>query len=171
MSKTDKANQKSIKTKLADPETYLEIISDCMGEQEKEDLSPHHVANVMALSAELMLTYAGPIGRSFQDQGELDITLKAKLGSIKDTVQIQFKRAAELKDSASAEVPDPNQTEMDFKAGESPQETPDESSSSEEIDDTEAKGLPAPLRALPSPDKVIDAEVIDDESNVEGEEE
>ena len=170
MNTTEKATKKSIKTKLADPDTYLDIIADCMSDEQKDNLSPHHIANIMALSAEMLLTYAGPIGKSFQDQGELDVTLKARLGTMKDTVQIQFKRAADFKDSASAELPDPNQTEMDFKGGKKPgkQAGP---SADDEIEDDDLpitmKALPAPMMGLPAPD---DDDVIDvsDESGEEG---
>lgn len=170
MNTTEKATKKSIKTKLADPDTYLDIIADCMSDEQKENLSPHHIANIMALSAEMMLTYAGPIGKSFQDQGELDVTLKARLGSMKDTVQIQFKRAADFKDSASAELPDPNQAEMDFKAKDSGGDSGD---GLDEIDPDEpipfeTKALQAPKKGLPAP---IEAEIVDGDDKVEGEEE
>lgn len=164
MNTTEKATKKSIKTKLADPDTYLDIIADCMSDEQKENLSPHHIANIMALSAEMMLTYAGPIGKSFHDQGELDVTLKARLGSMKDTVQIQFKRAADFKDSASAELPDPNQAEMDFKGAEmKAKDTPPVNDDDLPIT---TKALPAPAKGLPEP---IEAEIVDGDDKIEGE--
>ena len=138
-----------------------------MSDEQKENLSPNHIANIMALSAEMMLTYAGPIGKSFQDQGELDLTLKAKLGAMKDTVQIQFKRAADFKDSASAELPDPNQAEMDFRERKDASKPADFSAGEDDTIPFESRSLPSPMVGLPAPD---DDEMIDvsDESGEEG---
>lgn len=158
MNTEDKQAKKAIRSNLADPETYLETIAECMSEDEKNSLSPHHIANVMALSAELMLTYAGSIGRSLEDQIELDVTLEAKLAKVKDTVQIQFKRSADLKDSASAEVPDPNQAEMDFKDG-AGKTAP---AACEQPAPETPMGLPAPMKGLPAP---VEAEVVDEEDS------
>jgi hypothetical protein len=88
---------------------------------------------------------------------------------MKDTVRIQFKRAADFKDSASAELPDPNQAEMDFKAG--PKKPKADPSAHEDEDDDipiTTKALPAPSKGLPEP---IEAEIVDGDDKVEGEEE
>lgn len=161
MNTKTKAAEKAVKFRLADPESYVETIAAAMNERDRKRIAPIHVANVMALTADLVLSHIDAIGEAFELNNGLEITLKAKLAREKDTLNIQFKPVGDFKDSASANVPDPDQVEMDFQA---------KSEKSNQAEEEKETGglvcLPEPSRGLPEP---IEAEVIEDSNS--GEEE
>ena len=86
-----------------------------MSEANQKKMVPHHGANILALVAENFFTNIDAICDAFAEGGDsLDITFKAVLSSYKDEVKIQFKPVAEIKDSATAMVPDIDPEQPEF---------------------------------------------------------
>ena len=160
--------EKAIKSRLSDPDSYLETLAAAMSDSDKKRMAPIHVANILALTADLTLSHMDGISEAFEKNNGLEITFKAKLAREKDNLTIQFKPVNEFKDSASASVPDPDQEEMDFRDAKSAEGSDIPTHESDDVP-MKAKGLPNPLKSLPSPeeDEVIDAEIVDTD-NVEG---
>lgn len=98
--------RKAALTQICDAESYVAIIRESLTEEQIKAFPPIHLANVLALTAELFLLYHDSIGRSFTTANELAVTLTCKLAKDKDNVEIAFLPVAKFKDSASATVED-----------------------------------------------------------------
>ena len=109
------------------------------------------MANVMALTAELFLSNYEGIAGAFDRNYSLEVTFKVKLAQEKDSVEVSYKPVETYKDSASANLPeedDSNQSSFDFE-----EKAPSEEGG-EVVDVEESpKGLPAPMEALPAPEE------------------
>lgn len=139
---------------LCDPESFLPVITECLNEEQRKVMRPEHMANFLALSAELFLTNFDGIAAAFEKQNGLELNFKAKLAQEKDTVDISYKPVEVYKDSASLNLPDPDQETMPFmKKGNSsaPPAEPEPV-----VVEAEILELPAPLPevlSLPSPQR------------------
>lgn len=148
--------QKESVASICDPENYLEIITGCLTEEQAALMRPHHMANFMALAAELFLTNFTGIATAFEKQNGLEIVFKANLASGKDTVDVTYKPVAVYKDSASLNLPeeeDEKQATMDF-GKKKPEPQPEPVKPSEVVVEAEVLALPAPKEeplALPAP--------------------
>ena len=145
-------------TQVCDAESYLPIITACLDEAQVKKLKPRHMANFMALSAELFIGNYSMIADAFERNNGLEIGFKAKLAQEKDNVEIQFKPVDVFKDSASANLPDEDQEEFPFVKG-SGSAVPAAAAATREvpramIGNREIKALPAPA--------VVDAETVPD---------
>lgn len=151
---------------LCDPDTYLEIITACLPEGKSlKDMPPAHLANAMALMAELLLGNHAIMAGPFSDENTLQVGFTLKFSKEKDTLEISYYPASKIKDSASKSVDDPNQSTLDEYAKKKAAEAPEPPEEQEPID---VIGLPAPESeplGLPGPDPdndgVIDADLID----------
>lgn len=143
----NKKEQKQGKVLITDPDNYTSIVDQCLDDKVKEVLPSGHIANALALTADLMLTNAEGIAKAYDRQNGLELKFSIKLAQEKTNTAIQFKPLPDFKDSASANLDDPNQESFDFGSGESKE-------------DKEPLRLPhAPTpKALPAPkdDDVID---------------
>lgn len=149
MKSTPTPEQKASISQLCDAESYIPTIVECLDEKQAKQLRPHHMANFMALAAELFLTNYEGIATAFERNNGLEVTFKAKLAQEKDHVEISFKPVDTYKDSASANLPDEDQSEFDFKRPPMPKPTTEDPVvvDAEEV----PLGLPAPVMALPEP--------------------
>ena len=133
---------------ICEPESFLPIVEQCVDPVQAKKLRPHHMANFMALAAELFLIHYDGIGTAFERNNGLEVTFKLKLSPEKDNVELQFKPVDVFKDSASAPLPieDPNQPEL-FK------KKPESSTTTEPAVEVESVplGLPSPVMGLPAP--------------------
>lgn len=161
--RTPKKPDKLAIANLCDPDTYLEIITACLPEGKgQKDMPPAHLANAMALMAELLLGNHAIMAGPFSDENSLQVGFTLKFSKEKDTLEISYYPASKIKDSASKSVDDPNQSTLDEYAKKKAAETPEPPEEQPVID---VLGLPAPEPeplGLPEPtaDGVIDAEVI-----------
>jgi hypothetical protein len=114
---TTTQERKAMLTQVCDAENYLPIITACLDEAQVKKLKPRHMANFMALSAELFIGNYSMIADAFERNNGLEIGFKAKLAQEKDNVEIQFKPVDVFKDSASANLPDEDQEEFPFVKG------------------------------------------------------
>ena len=112
--KDSTTERKAMLTQVCDAENYLPIITACLDEAQTKKLKPRHMANFMALSAELFISNYAMIADAFERNNGLEIGFKAKLAQEKDNVEIQFKPVDMFKDSASAMLPDEDQAEFAF---------------------------------------------------------
>ena len=145
---TDSSDRKAMLTQVCDAENYLPIIAACLDDAQSKKLKPRHMANFMALSAELFISNYSMIAEAFERNNGLEIGFKARLAQEKDNVEIQFKPQDVFKDSASAPLPDEDQEEFPFvkkSAPVSPAPGP--------VVEAEVLALPAPgeVLALPAP--------------------
>lgn len=144
---------------ICDADSYLPIITGCLEEKQAKLLRPHHMAHFMALSAELYLSNYDSIATAFERNNGLEVNFKARLAPEKDNVEISFKPVDTFKDSASANLPDEDQSTFDFKPKNAPR-------GAAPVVDAEIvpMGLPAPadVRSLPAPKSSI---VIDDDAD------
>lgn len=149
---------------LCDPDTYLEIITACLPEGKgQKDMPPAHLANAMALMAELLLGNHAIMAGPFSDENSLQVGFTLKFSKEKDTLEISYYPASKIKDSASKSVDDPNQSTLDEYAKKKAAETPEPPQEEEPIN---VIGLPAPEPlGLPGPaaDGVIDAEIVEND--------
>jgi hypothetical protein len=147
---------------LCDPDTYLEIITACLPEGKgQKDMPPAHLANAMALMAELLLGNHAIMSGPFSDENSLQVGFTLKFSKEKDTLEISYYPGGKIKDSASKSVDDPNQSTLDEYAKKKAAETPEPPEEQPVID---VLGLPAPEPlGLPEPanDGIIDAEVVE----------
>lgn len=134
---------------ICEPESFLPIVEQCVDPGQAKKLRPHHMANFMALSAELFLIHYDGIGTAFERNNGLEVTFKLKLAAEKDNVELAFKPVDVFKDSASAPLPieDPNQPDLFKKKPEKPQ-APEPAVEVESV----PLGLPAPVMGLPAPE-------------------
>jgi hypothetical protein len=134
---------------ICEPESFLPIVEQCVDPEQAKKLRPHHMANFMALAAELFLVHYDGIGTAFERNNGLEVTFKLKLAPEKDNVELAFKPVDVFKDSASAPLPmeDPNQPDL-FK------KKPEKSKAPEPAVEVESVplGLPAPVMGLPAPE-------------------
>lgn len=139
--------RKAMLTQVCDAENYLPIITACLDEAQVKKLKPRHMANFMALSAELFISNYAMIADAFERNNGLEIGFKAKLAQEKDNVEIQFKPVDVFKDSASANLPDEDQEEFPFvkkpSAAAAATKAP--------VVDAEVLALPAPATVLGLP--------------------
>jgi hypothetical protein len=144
-SKTN-TEQKQALLQVCDAESYVAILKASLTEDQLKNHRPIHLANILALTAELYLTYYDAIGNAFEAGQELAIALNCKIGASKDTVEIAWLPVAKFKDSASATVEDDSQPDLgDLKK--------------------EAKGrAPAPSKALRLANKPPVVVVDDDDA-------
>ena len=129
---------------LADADQYEPVVAGCLSEKQAKLLPARHLANALALMAELMLTHYDGIAEAFESNNGVEVSLKLQMGGPKDELKIAYKPASEVKDAASASVPDPNQEEMDFVGPKSP------AARTGQVVDVEA--LPGPRIGLPAPE-------------------
>lgn len=150
MSTTNKPTpeRKAALSNICDAENYLPIVSECLSDDQKKVLRPAHMANVMALTAELFLGNYDGIAAAFERQSSLEIAIKVKLASEKDAVELSFKPVEVFKDSASANLPDEDQATFDFNKPK-PQTQPEPEGEIVEAEVIHA--LPAPMLGLPAP--------------------
>jgi hypothetical protein len=106
------AEKKEAILQVCDAESYLSIIKASLSEEQTKAHSPIHLANILALTAELYLLYYDSIGSSFATSHELALALTCKIGASKDTVEISWLPVAKFKDSASATVEDESQPDL-----------------------------------------------------------
>ena len=110
-SKTN-TDRKTAISKVCDAESYVAILKASLTEEQIKVHPPIHLANILALTAELYLLYYDAIGSSFATANELALTLQCKTGAGKDTVEISWLPVAKFKDSASATVEDDSQPDL-----------------------------------------------------------
>lgn len=110
-SKTN-TEQKQALLQVCDAESYVAILKSSLTEEQLKNHRPIHLANILALTAELYLTYYDAIGEAFETGQELAITLNCKIGASKDTIEIAWLPVAKFKDSASATVEDDSQPDL-----------------------------------------------------------
>ncbi|MGL4398496.1 MAG: hypothetical protein ACRCXD_01395 [Luteolibacter sp.] len=148
MSTTNKPTleRKAALSNICDAENYLPIVSECLSDEQKKILQPHHMSNVMALTAELFLRNYDGISAAFDRNACLEISIKVKLTSEKDGVELSYKPVEVFKDYTSANLPDDNQETFDFKKGTAAPKLEGEIVEAEVI-----PALPAPLLGLPAP--------------------
>lgn len=144
-----KAQRKMNLSALADADQYEPVVAGCLSEKQAKLLPARHLANGLALMAELILTHYDGIAEAFDTNNGVEVSLKLQLGGQKDELRISYKPASEVKDAASATVPDPNQVEMDF-AKPKPQPAAPAAKGGPVVVDVEA--LPEPRLALPAPE-------------------
>ncbi len=155
----DTAERKELLSKITDPESYLPIITACMeGTEAVKRLRPHHMANTLALLADLFLSNYDSLSLAFERNFSLEIAFKAKLAQEKDTVEIQFKPIEVYKDSASLGVPPEGQEEFPFvKKGATPM--PPAPAAGSVVDAEVLPALPAPVEPLGLPAPLPDDEI------------
>lgn len=150
---------------ICEPESFLPIVEQCVDPYQAKKLRPHHMANFMALAAELFLVHYDGIGTAFERNNGLEVTFKLKLAPEKDNVELAFKPVDVFKDSASAPLPieDPNQPEL-FK------KKPDKASDEKPPVEVESVplGLPAPVMGLPAPALTDEEKAVFDEARAAG---
>lgn len=143
-----KAQRKMNLSALADADQYEPVVAGCLSEKQAKLLPARHLANGLALFAELILTHYDGIAEAFDTNNGVEVSLKLQMGGQKDELKISYKPASEVKDTASASVPDPNQEEMEFVKPK-PQPAAPAAKSGPVV---EAEVLPAPMMALPAPE-------------------
>lgn len=148
------ARQRELIGQLCDADSYLTTITDCVDEKQRKKLRPYHMANSMALVAELFLQNYDGISTAFERNGSLEVTFKAKLAQDKDTVEVSYKPVDTFKGSASADLPDEDQEVFDFAKSNKP--TPARSGAV--VDAEVIHSLPPPMMALPAPPKTAEEE-------------
>lgn len=136
--------RKAALSNICDAENYLPIVTDCLDESQRKILRPHHMSNVMALVAELFLGNYDGIAAAFDRNASLEISIKVKLTSEKDGVELSYKPVEVFKDFASANLPDEDQATFDFN---NQKPKPEE----EVVEVDVVHGLPEPMKGLPSP--------------------
>lgn len=146
---TTKAQRKLNLSALCDADQYEPVVAGCLSDKQAKTLPPRHLANGMALFAELILTHYDGIAEAFDTNNGLEISMKLQFGPQKDELKFAYKPVSEVKDAAMATVPDPNQTEMDFAKPVRP------AGPQGDVVDVEAvpAGLPAPALGLPVPER------------------
>jgi hypothetical protein len=149
MSTSTKAQRKMNLSALADADQYEPVVAGCLSDKQAKLLPARHLANGLALMAELILTHYDGIAEAFDTNNGVEISLKLQLGGQKDELKISYKPASEVKDAASAAVPDPNQEEMDFVKPK-PKPKPATASGPSVVD---VEALPAPALGLPAPER------------------
>jgi hypothetical protein len=144
MSTTNKPTpeRKAALSNICDAENYLPIVSECLSDAQKKVLR----SNVMALTAELFLGNYDGIAAAFERNASLEISLKVKLASEKDGVELSYKPVEVFKDFASANLPDEDQATFDFNKAK-PAPKPE----AEIVEAEVIPALPAPMLALPAP--------------------
>jgi hypothetical protein len=145
-----KAQRKMNLSALADADQYEPVVAGCLSEKQAKLLPARHLANGLALFAELILTHYDGIAEAFDTNNGVEISLKLQLGGQKDEMKISYKPASEVKDSASATVPDPNQEEFGFTKR--PQPTPPTAPAARAGQVVEIQALPEPMLGLPAPE-------------------
>ncbi|MBK1884839.1 hypothetical protein JIN85_20685, partial [Luteolibacter pohnpeiensis] len=148
------ARQRELISHLADAESYLPTITECLPDKHRKKLRPHHMANFMGLVADLFFTHYEGIAKAFDRNGSLEVTFKAKFAQEKDTVEVSYKPVDTFKDSASAELPDPDQEVFDFTKGSSASQR----NAGPVVDAEIVHALPAPMELLPAPPKTPEEE-------------
>ena len=148
MSTTNKPTpeRKAALSNICDAENYLPIVSECLSDAQRKVLRPHHMSNVMALTAELFLGNYDGIAAAFERNASLEISLKVKLASEKDGVELSYKPVEVFKDFASANLPDEDQATFDFNKAK-PAPKPE----AEIVEAEVIPALPAPMLGLPAP--------------------
>lgn len=138
---------------ICEPESFLPIVEQCVDPEHAKKLRPHHMANFMALAAELFLIHYDGIGTAFERNNGLEVTFKLKLAPEKDNVELAFKPVDVFKDSASAPLPieDPDQPDLFKKKPEK------ETGSVVEVESVSL--LPSPATGLPAP--IVEAEIVE----------
>jgi len=150
---TSKAQRKMNLSALADAEQYEPVVAGCLSEKQAKLLPARHLANGLALFAELMLTHYDGIAEAFDTNNGVEVSLKLQLGGQKDELKLSYKPTGEVKDSASATVPDPNQEEFGFTKPKQPSPPPAPAPAATVVDvDSVPMGLPEPRLALPAPE-------------------
>lgn len=145
-----KAQRKMNLSALADADQYEPVVAGCLSEKQAKLLPARHLANGLALFAELILTHYDGIAEAFDTNNGVEISLKLQLGGQKDEMKISYKPASEVKDSASATVPDPNQEEFGFTKR--PQPTPPAGPAARAGQVVDIQALPEPMLGLPAPE-------------------
>lgn len=135
---------------LADADQYEPVVAGCLSEKQAKLLPARHLANGLALMAELILTHYDGIAEAFDTNNGVEVSLKLQLGGQKDEMKISYKPASEVKDSASATVPDPNQEEFGFTKR--PQSSPPAAPAAKAPAVVDVVALPEPRLALPAPE-------------------
>ena len=141
-----KAQRKMNLSALADADQYEPVVAGCLSEKQAQLLPARHLANGLALMAELILTHYDGIAEAFDTNNGVEVALKLQLGGQKDELKISYKPASEVKDAASASVPDPNQAEMEFVK---PKPSTPPAGTGPIV---EVEALPEPRLALPAPE-------------------
>jgi hypothetical protein len=100
---------------ICNADAYAGLITACLDANQAEQLSPHHLANFLALSAELYLSNHDSIAAAFERNNGLEVTFKLSISPEKDAVEMSFKPVDTYKQKATADVPDDDQHEFDFK--------------------------------------------------------
>lgn len=146
---TSKAQRKLNLSALCDADQYEPVVAGCLTEKQARTLPPRHLANALSLMAELFLTHYDGIAHAFEKNNGAEVSLKLQLGPQKDELKLAYKPANEVKDSAMATVPDPDQTEMDFVKPKPP------AAPTAPVMDVESvpAGLPEPALGLPAPER------------------
>ena len=163
--KKNKAERKVALSQICDADSYLPIVEECLDDKQKKELRPIHMANALALTAELFLLHYTAIATAFERCNGLEITFKVKLAQEKDTVEVAFKPVDTFKDSASANLPeedDPSQPTFDFAPAPQPPAAEPEPVEVE----AEVLGLPAPALGLPAPDDEFRRTCMEDDENL-----
>ena len=157
MSKTKKvtAERKAALTQICDADSYVAIIRESLSDEQEKAHAPIHLANVLALTAEMYLLYYDSIGSAFATANDLAVTFNCKLSRDKDTVEISYMPVAKFKDSASATVEyDDNQPDLGDIKKEAKGRAP--KTANPRLGNASPLSLPAPV--------TVDAEVIPDDA-------
>ncbi|MCW1885596.1 hypothetical protein OKA04_12730 [Luteolibacter flavescens] len=149
MSTSTKAQRKLNLSALCDADQYEPVVAGCLTDKQSKALPPRHLANFLSLAAELFLTHYDGISHSFEINNGAEVSLKLQLGPQKDELRLSYKPANEVKDSAMATVPDPDQVEMDFAK---PKPKPPESAPAPATV-VDVAAVPEPLLGLPAPEE------------------
>lgn len=138
---------------LADAEQYEPVVAGCLSDKQAKLLPARHLANGLVLFAELMLTHYDGIAEAFDTNNGVEVSFKLQLGGQKDELKLSYKPTGEVKDSASATVPDPLQEEIDFNKPRTPAAPAQPTPAATVVDvDSVPLGLPEPRLALPAPE-------------------
>ena len=143
-----KAQRKLNLSALCDADQYESVVAGCLSEKQAKSLPARHLANGLALMAELMLTHYDGIAEAFTTNNGVEVSLKLVIGPQKDELKIAYKPASEVKDAAMATVPDPDQVEMDFV-----KPKPRATAATPAAPVVEIEALPAPALLLPAPEQ------------------
>ena len=141
-----KAQRKLNLSALCDADQYEPVVEGCLSEKQANILPPRHLANGLALMAELILTHYDGIAEAFDHNNGVEVSMKLQIGGQKDELKISYKPTSEVKDAAMAIVPDRNQAEMDFVKPSS-----DAKNEPEIVEAEVIPTLPAPMEGLPAP--------------------
>ena len=162
MSKKENSKQdkKVLKMNLCDPDSYKQIMTDCLDAKDLQKMNVNHMANMMALFAESLITYHPRIADLMECSSAVEYTINVKHASDKDTLKMKSKPVSAIDDTFTATCEDPDQGQMDFEGSEegskSSGDHPNETKLIDAPDDSNKRPLEIGMK-----DDVIDAEVVE----------